>query len=86
MPEIVTVVAEGTADVEMGNVALTAPEGTVTCAGTETAAGLLLVNGTDMPAGAGPESVTVPVADVPPFTLAGLTATELSETVGAVAV
>lgn len=54
------------------NVALAAPAGTFTVAGT-VAAALLLASETDAPpVGASMLSVTVPVEDVPPFTLVGL--------------
>src|SRR5687767_12003713 len=69
---MVTVVDEATELVVMVNVALAAPAGTVTLAGTE-AAPLLLESATCAPpAGAGPFSVTVPLAVVPPATLEGL--------------
>ena len=56
------------------NVALVAPAGTVTLAGTLTEPGneLLRLTATP-PAGAALPSVTVPVADWPPGTLVGLT-------------
>ena len=58
-------------------IALLLPAETVTVAGTEAAAVLLLESVTTAPpAGAAALSVTVPVDDVPPFTLAGLTVTE----------
>src|SRR3989442_692723 len=61
-----------TALVAMLNVALVAPAETVTLGGT-LAAGLLLKSVTCAPpAGAGPFSVTVPEAGLPPVTLAGL--------------
>src|SRR5882672_12812841 len=61
-------------------VALVAPAATVTLAGT-VAAGLLLESVTCAPpAGAGPFSVTVPVEEPPPVTLAGLTVSD--ETAG----
>jgi hypothetical protein len=61
-------------------VALVAPAGTVTLEGT-LAAPLLLESATCAPpAGAGPLNVTVPVEDVPPITLVGLSVSE--ETVG----
>jgi len=73
--EIVAATVDVTVDVVTMKVALVAPAGTVTVPGT-TAAGLLLTSTTDAPAaGAAAASVTVPVADVPPLTLAGDTAT-----------
>ena len=58
-----------TALVAMLNVALVAPDTTVTLAGTD-AAPLLLESVTCAPpAGAGPSSETVPVTGVPPVTL-----------------
>jgi hypothetical protein len=62
------------------NVALVAPAGTVTLAGTLAALLLLDRRTCAPPAGAGPLSVTVPVEDVPPITLAGLSVSD--ETVG----
>jgi hypothetical protein len=48
-------------------------------AGTWAAAVLLLDNATTAPlAGAGPFSLTVPVEEVPPITVMGLTLTEFS--------
>ena len=62
--------------------ALVAPAATVTVAGAVTA-GLLLETATCAPpAGAGPLSVTVPVAAAPPVTLAGLTLTFSDEAAG----
>src|SRR3989442_1208178 len=56
--------------------ALVPPAGTVTLEGT-VAAGLLLESATCAPpAGAGPFSVTVPVEELPPVTLAGLRASD----------
>src|SRR6266850_2299323 len=73
-PEIVTTADVATALVVTLKLALVAPLGTVTLAGT-VAAGLLLDSVTCAPpAGAGPFSVTVPVAEAPPVRLAGLTA------------
>jgi hypothetical protein len=60
-------------------VAVMAPAGTVTLAGTVAAAVLLLDSVTGAPpAGAGPLSVTVPVEELPPVTLAGLRLSEES--------
>ena len=55
-------------------VALLAPAGTVTLAGTAAAAWLLESVTWAPPVGAGPFSVTVPVALAPPVTLVGLSA------------
>jgi len=63
------------------NVALLAPAAIVTLAGVRATVVLLLESATCAPpAGAGPLSVTVPVEEFPPTTLAGLTASEASET------
>ena len=60
------------------------PAGTVTLAGTVAAAVLLLVRSTVMPpVGASAERVTVPVEEVPPVTVVGLTLTEERLTLGA---
>jgi len=70
---MLTFVDVPTAPVVMLNVALAAPAATVTFAGTD-AAGLLLESAACAPpAGAGPFSVTVPEAGLPPVRLAGLT-------------
>jgi hypothetical protein len=62
-----------------GKVALVAPAGTVTLAGT-LAAPLLLESVTCAPpAGAGPLSVTVPVEEFPPVTLVGFSESEERE-------
>ena len=59
-----------TALVAMLNVALVAPDATVTLAGTDAAPLLLLASVTCAPpTGAGPSSETVPVTGVPPVTL-----------------
>src|SRR5438477_509021 len=71
---MLTLVDAATALVTMLNVALVAPAATVTLVGTD-AAGLLLESATCAPpVGAGPFSVTLPEAGLPPVTLAGLTA------------
>jgi hypothetical protein len=59
--EMVTVCVNRTIDVFTPNVALVAPAGTVTLAGTCAAPLLLLSMMTAPPAGAGPFNVTVPV-------------------------
>ena len=77
--EIVAVVSAVTALVVTGNVALVAPAGTVTLAGTVTAVELSERGTTSPPAGATEFSTTVPVAAVPPVTLAWSTLTEESD-------
>jgi len=75
--ESVTEVEEVTASVDTWKVALLAPDGTVTVAGTVATAVLLLERDTSAPpVGAGALSVTVPVEGEPPFTLVGFRATE----------
>ncbi len=75
--ERVTVVAVVTAPVLTVKVALVVPAGTVTLAGTEATAGLLLESASEVPpAGVAAASVTVPWAVPPPVTVVGLTATE----------
>jgi len=60
------------------NEALLAPAGTTTLAGTVATAELLLANDTVTPPdGAAPLSVTVPVDDAPPVTLAGFNANDV---------
>ena len=69
------------------NVAVVAPAATVTDAGTCAAAVLLeLKLTTAPPVGAGPLSVTVPVEEVPPSTVPGLTLTLPSAAADAVTV
>jgi hypothetical protein len=61
------------------NVAVVAPEATVTLAGTVAAAVLLLVRVTTAPvAGAAALSVTVPCEGFPPTTLVGFKVTEVT--------
>ena len=69
--EIVTAVDLVTALVPTANVALVAPAGTGTLVSTLATALLLLESGAP-PAGAGPFNVTVPVEELPPVTLVGL--------------
>jgi len=74
---MVTVVTVPTALVVIGKVALVAPAGTVTLAGTVATAVLLLDSATVAPpVGAAPLRVTVPVDELPPVTLVGFSATE----------
>jgi len=66
--------------------AVVLPAATVTVAGT-IAEALLLDSAREMPpVGAAPVKVTVPVADVPPVTLAGFTTTDKMATGGGVMV
>jgi len=72
-------------DVELvviGNVALVAPSGTVTFAGTKAGEPLVQRATVRPPAGAAAFSVTVPVAGLPAFTGFGAADTELIVTVG----
>jgi hypothetical protein len=83
---MVAVVEAVTADVVTVNVAAELPALTVTEAGV-TALVLLSDSDTTMPpAGAVPVRVTVPVEEVPPVTLAGLSDTPESATAGGVIV
>jgi hypothetical protein len=67
-----------TAKVATVKVALEAPGGIVTLAGTVPTAVLLLVRGTRAPPlGAGALSVTLPVEGEPPLTLVGFSISEL---------
>src|SRR5207245_11540094 len=73
-PEMLTVVDAATALVLRVNVALVAPAATVTLDGVLAAVVLLLESVTTAPPeGAAPLSVTVPVEEFPPVTLAGFT-------------
>src|SRR6266478_6927015 len=74
-----------TVDVFTVKVALVAPAGTVTLAGTLAAPLLLESRTCAPPAGAGPLSVTVPVEDcVPPMTLVGFSESEEREMVAGI--
>ncbi|HEV8636851.1 MAG TPA: hypothetical protein VG370_21745 [Chloroflexota bacterium] len=78
-PVIVTGVDAPTALVVTVNVALVAPAAIVTLAGTLAAAALLLESDTAAPPlGAAALKVTVPVEELPPTTLVGLTVTAAS--------
>src|SRR6185437_1919177 len=77
--EIVAVVAADTALVFTVKLALLAPAGTVTLAGTVTAFELSERGTTRPPVGAAPFRNTNPVAAVPPATLDGLTDTQESD-------
>ena len=78
-----TAVVAATTDVVTANDAETSPAPMVTLAGTLADAGFVLASVTTAPpAGAGPLSVAVPVADWPPATVDGLTPSELSDTTG----
>jgi hypothetical protein len=75
--EIVTEVDLLTMLVETVKVALVAPAGTVTLAGTVATPVLLLLNVTTVgPDGAAPVRVTVPCDELPPFTGFGLSTNE----------
>ena len=76
---MVTAVGTVTVLVVTANVAVVAPAGTVTEAGTVAALVLLLVSATTAPpAGAALPSVTLPVLPSPPVTAAGVTVTPTS--------
>jgi hypothetical protein len=84
---MVTAVSEATGPVVAAKVAVVAPAGTVTVAGTCAAPVLPEVRLTTAPpVGAGLSRVTVPVEDAPPSTVAGLTLTPLRAATGAVTV
>jgi hypothetical protein len=84
---IVTDVSEPTGLVVAVKVAVVAPAGTVTVAGTCAAAVALDVSATAAPpVGAGESRVTVPVDDTPPSTVAGLTLTPLNAATAALTV
>jgi hypothetical protein len=74
--EIDAVVAVVTVLVVALNVAFVAPAGTVTLVGTLTTALLSDSVTTAPPEGAGPESVTVPVDELPPVTPVGFIASD----------
>jgi hypothetical protein len=75
--EIVTVVELATALVATWNVAIVFPADTVTLAGTDATDVLLLMRETTTPPlGATPLRVTLPVEELPPFTLVGFNVSE----------
>jgi hypothetical protein len=75
--EIVTGVGLAEAMVVIWNAAVVAPEATVTLGGTVAAEVLLLDNVTTVPPlGAGPFRFTLPVEELPPLTLVGLSVSE----------
>ena len=79
VPVIVAMVEVAMATVVTVKVAVFAPAAITTVVGT-TALTLLEVSATDAPpVGAGPLRVTVPVEEVPPFTVVGAKAREVSE-------
>jgi hypothetical protein len=80
--EIVDVVAALTEVVVTVKFALDEPAGTVTLAGTLVAVELSLSDTTAPPLGAAPLKVTVPVDELPPVTLDGLTETADSDGAG----
>ena len=82
-----TAVDEPTGVVLTVKVAVAAPLGTVALAETLATPGLSLDRDTSAPPlGAGPLSVTVPVEELPPVTLVGLTLSEASVGAGGVTV
>ncbi len=84
---IITEASAATRLVVTVKLAVVCPAGTVTVAGTWAAAVLLDDRLTKAPpAGAGRSSVTVPVEELPPRTLAGDTPTEVKTATGAVTV
>ena len=80
LPDVNAAISALTGPVLMVKAALLVPAKTVTVVGTE-AAGLLLVSCTSRFTGAGPLSVTVPVAGLEPTTEAGLIFKEETVTV-----
>ena len=80
VPEMFTVLFTATAEVVTVNVAFTLPAATVTLAGTCATLVLLLDKATaSPPAGAAPLRVTVPVDELPPTKVVGLSVTEVRE-------